>query len=198
MVGRIYKVTNKVTNEVYIGQTTNTVMYRWRAHVGYAMRKEKLCAFHKAIRKYGKKNFEIVEMVSIESNSKLELKLKLDLLEVSYIHHYNSCKQGYNSTFGGGSGPLCYKASKETRKKQSKSRKNKRYKFLDKENSCFIYTCATTDNESPFYYPVAQYNLQGNLVKVWDNIASISDINNFDRSTISRACKRKGSAYGYQ
>ena len=146
MIGRIYKVTNKITNEVYIGQTVRSIKCRWHGHVGYAMRKEKLCAFHKAIKEYGKENFEIVEMVSIESDSKFELKLKLDLLETSYIHYYDSCRNGYNSTLGGGSGPLCHVASKETRAKLSKVNKGRKYKILDKENNYFIYTCATTDN----------------------------------------------------
>lgn len=32
MIGYIYKITNKVNNKVYIGQTRYTVEFRWRQH----------------------------------------------------------------------------------------------------------------------------------------------------------------------
>ena len=53
MKGFIYKVTNKVNNKVYIGQTRYTVEFRWRQHVN----SKDNCHFHLALRKYGVDNF---------------------------------------------------------------------------------------------------------------------------------------------
>ena len=53
MEGFIYKITNKVNGKSYIGQTRNTVEFRWRQH--YKAKDNKY--FHRAIQKYGKENF---------------------------------------------------------------------------------------------------------------------------------------------
>lgn len=64
MIGYIYKITNKVNNKVYIGQTRYTVEFRWRQH----QHKKDNTYFHNAIRKYGAQNFmvETLEECSIE------------------------------------------------------------------------------------------------------------------------------------
>lgn len=90
MEGFIYKVTNKVNNKVYIGQTRYTVEFRWKQHI----HKQDNCHFHNAIRKWGIDNF-IVETLE---------KCDVDLLnsrEIFYIAKYDSYKSGYNSTIGG-------------------------------------------------------------------------------------------------
>lgn len=90
MEGFIYKVTNKVNNKVYIGQTRYTVEFRWKQHI----HKQDNCHFHNAIRKWGIDNF-IVETLE---------KCDVDLLnsrEIFYIAKYDSYKSGYNSTIEG-------------------------------------------------------------------------------------------------
>lgn len=90
MEGFIYKVTNKVNNKVYIGQTRYTVEFRWKQHI----HKQDNCHFHNAIRKWGIGNF-IVETLE---------KCDVDLLnsrEIFYIAKYDSYKSGYNSIIGG-------------------------------------------------------------------------------------------------
>lgn len=90
MKGIIYKITNKVNNKSYIGQTRYTLEFRWRQH----QHKKDNTYFHNAIKKYGIENFnlEILEECSIEN---------LDSREIYYISKYDTFKNGYNLTIGG-------------------------------------------------------------------------------------------------
>lgn len=90
MKGLIYKITNKVNNKSYIGQTRYTLEFRWRQHLN----SKDNCYFHKAIKKYGAENFnvEILEECDFKD---------LDSREIFYIAKYNTFKDGYNSTIGG-------------------------------------------------------------------------------------------------
>ncbi len=97
MEGFIYKVTNKVNNKVYIGQTRYTVEFRWKQHI----HKQDNCHFHNAIKKWGIENF------IVETLEKCDVDL-LDSREIFYIAKYNSFKQGYNSTLGGGGKRLIF------------------------------------------------------------------------------------------
>lgn len=90
MKGFIYKITNKVNNKSYIGQTRYTVEFRWRQH----QHKKDNTYFHNAIRKYGVENF-IVEILE-ECDYK-----DLDSKEIYYIAKYDTFNNGYNMTFGG-------------------------------------------------------------------------------------------------
>jgi group I intron endonuclease len=90
MKGIIYKITNKVNNKVYIGQTRYTLEFRWRQH----QHKKDNTYFHNAIRKYGVDNF------SIEILEECDVK-DLNSREMFYIAKYDSFKNGYNLTIGG-------------------------------------------------------------------------------------------------
>jgi len=90
MKGFIYKITNKVNGKSYIGQTRNSVEFRWRQHKnnksGYAL--------HYAIRKYGADNFEVETLEECDVS-------KLDEREIYYIDKYNTFTNGYNLNKGG-------------------------------------------------------------------------------------------------
>lgn len=90
MEGFIYKVTNKVNGKSYIGQTRNTVEFRWRQH--YKAKDNKY--FHRAIQKYGKENFEVVTLEECDVNL-------LNEREIYYINKYDTFNNGYNLTKGG-------------------------------------------------------------------------------------------------
>lgn len=89
MKGIIYKITNKVNNKSYIGQTRYTIEFRWKQH----QHKQDNCYFHNAIRKYGVNNFnvEILEECEVKD---------LDSREVFNIAKYDTFKNGYNMTIG--------------------------------------------------------------------------------------------------
>ena len=95
MIG-IYKITNKLNNKVYIGQSTD-IKRRWTVHKNRAFVKNKEYDkyLYRAFRKYGIDNFsfEIIEECSKE---------ELDEKEKQYILQYHSCidAYGYNETCG--------------------------------------------------------------------------------------------------
>ena len=101
MNGFIYKITNRVNNKVYIGQTHHTVEYRWKQHIRNYNIEKRQQPLYKAFAKHGLDNFSIeaIEEVPIE---------KLDEREIYWISKYNSFKEGYNATIGGSGGRIYY------------------------------------------------------------------------------------------
>ena len=101
----IYKVTNKKSGNVYIGQTVKSLEERKHNHFLSSLSKNSKSKFHKAIKSYGIDNFnwEVVDT----ANSKDELNQK----EIQHISEYNSIEDGYNMIDGGTGG---YKHSEET------------------------------------------------------------------------------------
>lgn len=91
----IYKITNKINNKIYIGQSVD-IIDRFRRH----KRAKDDYIIHKAIRKYGVDNFtfEIIEECPRE---------ELDDKEKFWIKYYNSfSNNGYNMTPGGQGGAI--------------------------------------------------------------------------------------------
>lgn len=95
MVG-IYKITNKINNKAYIGQSI-CIEKRWKNHIitstnphdeGYNY------PLYRAFRKYGidNFNFEIIEECSQD---------QLNTRECYWIQFYNTLEGGYNQTEGG-------------------------------------------------------------------------------------------------
>jgi len=113
-MGYIYKITNKIDNKLYIGQTINDCEARWRHHISKGSNCRYLSA---AIKKYGVDSFEFkLVCITFDNN--------LDDMEINYIKQYNSlAPNGYNLRLGGNSG----KHNIETKRKISDSLKT-RYK----------------------------------------------------------------------
>lgn len=96
MYGIIYKVTNKINNKVYIGQTIQTLSQRRNKHYYKANNEANINThFINALRKYPKESFswEIID----QANSQEEL----DNKEKYWIQYYNSINDGYNTKDGG-------------------------------------------------------------------------------------------------
>lgn len=95
MIG-IYKITNKINNKCYIGQSVD-IKQRWKSHKSSSRAIEDggdTYTIHQAIRKYGidNFNFEIIELTSQEL---------LNSREQYWIQFYDSFYNGYNETLGG-------------------------------------------------------------------------------------------------
>ena len=84
----IYKITNLITDQVYIGLTSRTVEQRWKEH----LRGTQL--IDTAIANYGRDNFQIE---TIEECTEEEM----DDREIYWINFYDSFHTGYNRTLGG-------------------------------------------------------------------------------------------------
>lgn len=92
----IYKITNKINGNAYIGLSIN-IEKRWKSHIERSQNehdKEYDKVLYHAFRKYGVDNFqfEILEECKPE-----ELKDR----EIYWIQYYNTFKHGYNATPGG-------------------------------------------------------------------------------------------------
>ena len=124
MNGYIYKIVNKTNGKSYIGQTTVSVSSRWNAHCY----KSSTCKLMKsAIEKYGKENFDVYCLFTVEDDSKEGLKNKLDVLEKQTIETENTLvPKGYNVLPGGRHGTFGYHHSAETIAKISSSNKGKK------------------------------------------------------------------------
>ena len=96
MIG-IYKITNKINNKIYIGQSID-IKERWKQHFYKAYNEKELgynSAIHQAFRKYGYENFsfEVIELCEKE---------ELDAKEIYWIKTLNSLTpNGYNILSGG-------------------------------------------------------------------------------------------------
>lgn len=122
----IYKRINTINHKVYVGQTSKSEQDRWKVHVYESFddsnKREYNFYFHRAIRKYGPKNFEGEVLEECSSREQLNDR------EQYWISHYksNDPKFGYNMTAGGG-GIEGFKHRKETIKKMSKAAKGKKF-----------------------------------------------------------------------
>ena len=88
----IYKIINIQNNKVYIGQTIRPVKDRFNRHINDALNNIIDTHFARAIRKYGKENFQIEIIDTAQSQNELNEK------ERYWIQYYNSVKEGYNET----------------------------------------------------------------------------------------------------
>ena len=95
-MGYIYKATNQINGQSYIGQTRISIEDRIKKHINCSNinNQEADYPFHAAIRKYGIDNFK-VECLE-ECNDEL-----LDEKEIYYIKLYNTYQNGYNAALGG-------------------------------------------------------------------------------------------------
>lgn len=101
MISGIYKITNKINNKVYIGQSVN-IEERWDYHKAVC-HWDNQSALYRAFKKYGIKNFDfqVIEKVP-------PIKEQLNEREIYWIKYYDACKNGYNLTKGGNSFSLRY------------------------------------------------------------------------------------------
>jgi len=88
----VYKITNKVNNKVYIGQSIRPIEERFNRHISDAVNHVLDTHFARAIRKYGKENFTIELIDTAKTQEELTLK------ESNWISFYDSTKTGYNET----------------------------------------------------------------------------------------------------
>lgn len=118
--GIIYVAINKINEKRYVGLTTQSLEQRQHEHLTFPSRYGKTL-FHKAIRKYGKENFEWRVLSECHSDQE-----ELVEQECFWIHYYKSNAYskdyvgiGYNMTDGGQGGrkpPESYEKAVRTRK----------------------------------------------------------------------------------
>lgn len=122
-MAHIYIIRNSINGKVYIGQTINSLKYRFSKHKGQVNCKNQCSALYSAFRKYGVNNFWIEDLENGEYS-----KEKLNELEIFYIKKYNSISpNGYNLQFGGN----CFGMTEETKEKIRQSHKGREILWKD-------------------------------------------------------------------
>lgn len=97
MNGKIYKITNTITGESYIGQTINSIEDRFKQHkAGIHQSKKSVSKLQQAMVNYGVNNFKVT-LIEEDINTMSELSAK----ETYYIIKYET-KDEYNANYGGG------------------------------------------------------------------------------------------------
>ena len=163
----IYKWENKINHKCYIGQAKD-LNRRLMHHLSNIKTGRYNTPLYKAVTKYGVNNFNITIVEVLEASD--DLNERLDEREIYYIEYYKSYKEGYNQTKGGDGGITGYKFTEEQRKRVSENSK-KQAKLL--------------------YKSVLLYDVQKQLVLIYDSITAASEFINCSHSQISRACSGK-------
>lgn len=113
----IYKIVNSVNNDIYIGQTWETLKTRFLKHKARSSNCVKL---RNAINSYGENNF-IIKLLMVCHTQEIA-----DHWETFFIKKYDATKNGYNILIGGKTGSRKgLKHSEEARNKISISKKGK-------------------------------------------------------------------------
>lgn len=111
--GYVYKITNKVNNKFYIGQTRVSIEHRFKQHIKRSSEPKKYNShLYEAMRKYGVENFfiEIVE----EVNTSLDDLYEREKYWIKYLDARNTFI-GYNIDEGGRGGDVIHLLSKDKR-----------------------------------------------------------------------------------
>lgn len=93
----IYKITNLCNGRMYIGQTTKELDERWKEHL-HDCRKSR-CRnrpLYMAMNKYGADNFKIESIEEVDNPDTLFER------EIYWVDYYDTFRNGYNATHGGG------------------------------------------------------------------------------------------------
>jgi group I intron endonuclease len=109
----IYQITNKLTQESYIGFTSRTPEKRWNEHFCAAHKRK--THFHCAISKYGRDSF-VCSILEQGWNREIGL-------EIREPYWISVLKSEYNKTSGGEGQSLGYSPSEVSRKKSSMAHK---------------------------------------------------------------------------
>jgi len=110
--GRIYLIRCLFNGKLYVGQTTQTLISRWRSH------KYKGCrALNSAIKLYGPEAFEISILEEVEDREQLDIRESYWITELNTL-----APKGYNLKTGGSRG----KPSEDTRKRQAFAHKGRK------------------------------------------------------------------------
>lgn len=189
--GVIYKITNTLTNKMYIGQTRkNPPVLRFRQH--FFKRKDFSGPLYNSYLKYGK-NISIFkhEIIFHCFNQN-----DLNYMETFFIKSlYTISPNGYNLTYGGES-PIM---SEETRRKMSLRQKGLKRSDLVKARMSKCRKGFTSENRRKVQRSVADKlkqklvatNIHTNLEICFSSIAQCSEVLNLNPENISRVMSGK-------
>lgn len=190
----IYKIINDINDKVYIGMTTRDVKVRWKEHLRHSSQ-----LIDKAIQDLGKEHFsiEVIEECSED---------EVDSREIHWIEFYDSFNNGYNVTLGGrdekmimtnrvdevlewwNKGLTINRIVKETKLNVETVRGYLNKNGIDHEQ---IQKRANLYIGKSKAKAIGQYDLDNNLIKIWESQAQIRREKGYAKSTLERALNYK-------
>ena len=166
----IYKITSP-SGKMYIGQTNN-FKERLRKYETLACKSQR--KLYNSFMKYKFSNHNIDVIYRYESDITQE---ELDIIEIFYIKLHDSFHKGLNLTTGG-KGAKGYIFTKKDKLKISINTKGKK-KSTDTKNKMSIYHKNRPfehieNNRKARFKPVLQYDTNGNFIKEWESLISVT------------------------
>ena len=156
----LYRAVSLVDGKMYIGKTIGSFYKRAKRHNSNSNAYKYDCYFYNAIRKHGIDSFEW-DILRICDNDK-----ELEAWEQYYILYYDTYKNGYNMTLGGG-GTIGYKPTKESNDKRKRAGVNhwngSRPEIRGKNNP--MYGVHRFGKDAPNYGKKRTYEKFKNLTK---------------------------------
>ena len=191
----IYKITNKINNKIYIGETNRTIAIRWAQHKRRAKDSDNTEYLYCAMRKYGIENFEIEELEECNPEERFAR-------ETNYIIKYNSlAPNGYNLVLSqNGPTPLMMNTAKEYWDNGlSIVGIGNKLHMNPKTISGYLKSLGVTNEEIKdrrsknvgrySSKAVVRYTLYGEYVDEWDSASAAARELNYNGASISKSCK---------
>lgn len=202
----IYKVTNTITKEVYIGATTKSLEERKIDHLQKANKKVG-SYFQEAIGTYGPDAFTWEQIDTASSNDELASK------EIQYIYDYAALEKVYNKDKGGGFKKTIYKYNLDGSLSQSFENLTLASETIGVRKQDISRACWNVNNTLGGYFwsyehtesfvpehdnrkkEVIQSFLDGNFIAQYISVAQASRISGLSKTCIARCCRgeRKNS-----
>lgn len=212
ITGIIYKYTSP-SGKSYIGQTIKTIEQRAK----YTGEGYKRCSvFYRAILKYGFENFSCEILKEIQSETKQELKQKLDSLEQKYIQQYNTIAPfGYNIRSGGDDGyfskcsQVCATGSEHFNWRTDLNEQELRQLYesgltlkeiseqtgIAKETIKRHIQDMGILKEKRYNQPVVKLDKNGNILKRWKSVSEAERDEGAGKNAIGRCCRERRRPY---
>lgn len=196
--GIIYKATNTMNGQVYIGATTQSLENRKKDHLN-KIDKSYNHKFQKAILEYGKANFHWEQIDTANNLNDLAIK------ESQYIEQYNSCQNGYNSDRGGGFKKIVYQFSISGELISTFQSLVEASKTIGVSKDSISHACngdRNTSNGFVWNYTatfklendtrkksIQQITLDGNIINCFDSIIEAHKLTGINKTSIAKCCR---------
>ena len=196
----IYKVTNTITKEIYIGSTTKSIEVRKADHLQKSNKKVG-SYFQEAIGTYGPEAFTWIQIDTASSNDELASK------EIKYILEYDSLENGYNEDSGGGFKKTVYQYNLDGSLNTTFEDLTTAGNSIDVRKQDICRACWNVNNTlggflwsyefKEKFIPesdnrkkeVIQFSLDGNVLARYISVAEASKISGLSKTCISRCCR---------
>lgn len=184
----IYKITNIITNDFYIGKTKNAEK-RFYNHKYKATNNRSQTHFHRAIRKYGIENFIFSILENVESEELLNER------EIFWIKELNP---HYNMTMGGDGGDTSNSLNYKEAIKKVHANKNRNeyatYGMQGKKHSDKTKNSLRKANSYPVSCEGTIYNSVGDAQKAYPGISIRKRLDSKKYPTFFRIKPKRGSS----